>query len=98
MTAIEHSTDRQFPAVTGELGDTDYVGRHRLAEPEPEFLDTFVEAAIEHTAELAALAVDVPLPTRVARWFVRNLTGARITVLVGTVGVLVGTGIGWVLR
>lgn len=76
----------EFAAVT--------VGRHRLIEPE--FLDTFVEAAAEHTAELEAIAAEpAPLARRFVRWFTRNLTGARVTVMATTAGVLAGTGLGW---
>lgn len=85
----------EFQVVTGDL--TDYVGRHRLLEPEPAFLDTFPEAAVEHTAELEAIAAEPrPLtPRRLGRWFVRNLTGTRVTVLAATASLFVGTGIGW---
>jgi hypothetical protein len=67
------------------------------------FIDSFAEALEEHTAELLDLVTVItaaeqrPL-VRLRRWFVRNLTGTRVTILVGTVGVLAGTGIGWWIR
>lgn len=82
----------EFEVVTGDLND--YVGRHRLREPEPEFLDTFPEAAAEHTADLAAIAAP-PTWRRVARWITRNLTGTRVTVIATTASLFSATGLGW---
>jgi hypothetical protein len=98
-TADLDAPTTEIQAFAGDLDD--YIGRHRLHEPEPEseFLVGFPEAAAEHTAELAAIAAEpAGVVARVVRWFARNLTGTRVTALAGTVGVLVGTGIGWWVR
>ncbi|MCG3757394.1 hypothetical protein [Amycolatopsis sp. Poz14] len=75
-------TDTDYPTRAN------YVGRHRA----PDFLETFAEAADEHTLELAAIAAE---PTGPAAWFARNLTSARLAVMAAAVGVFAGAGLGW---
>jgi hypothetical protein len=66
---------------------------------ETQWLDPVVETVIEATAgTLDEPVVRLRPLRRAARWFMRNLTGARMTVLVGVVGVLAGSGIGWWVR
>lgn len=77
----------EWPTESGELDDPFTVP--------VDFLGGFEEAAVAHTAELEAIAVDVPPLRRFGRWVARNLTGTRVTILAATIGVLVGTGIGW---
>ncbi|WP_134667895.1 hypothetical protein [Amycolatopsis sp. CFH S0078] len=84
------------------------MAQHELTEVLPAvspqgFVDSMPEALEGHTADLLDLvsainAAQRSWPHRVGRWFARNLTGTRVTILAGTVGVLVGTGIGWWVR
>lgn len=64
------------------------AGRHRAAD---EFLDSFPEAAAEHTAELEAIAA----PRSLAGWVRRNLTRARVSTMLLSVAVVVVVGGLW---
>lgn len=63
-------------------------GRHRAAD---EFVDSFAEAAVEHTAELEAIAAPVSLRS----WVRRNLTRARVSALLLSVAVVLVVGGVW---
>jgi hypothetical protein len=101
----EHLTDEGRAAVV-ELAHVDATredlqrrvlaakpsGRHRAAD---EFVESFAEAAVEHTAELEAIAVEVPVARRFGRWVTRNLTRARVSALLLSVAVVLVVGGVW---